>query len=246
MLIIVPTNRPERIPHVVRQWRAQVYGMAELCLCPAPGLAMCVPSGVTVLQPTDTIGAARNVGIDYARGRGHTWAVFWDDDNTYGPSYCMEVAQHAQAGDVEVLSKGIAFVRHDSGMCLYESPLHFYPGHSTSVKVDACVEFPDLSLAEDVEWSRRMIAKGARAKHLPPWGLVYDRRGPEGHAYDACEMEFLRAHGPARQIGQWPDAAVNGPFDVLSFPLRSASDEEVFQALERRAAKRLGVHRAHV
>jgi len=239
MIVIVPTKRSERIPHVVRQWRAQTYAAAELCLCPALDMVLSIPSGVTVLPPTFTIGEARNVGLAYARGRGHTWAVFWDDDNYYGPNYLAEIARESQ-GPWDVLSKGLTFVRHDSGLWLYSPPLRFFPGHSTSARVAACVDFPEWSLSEDVEWSRRMIAKGARSKHLPPWGLVYDRRTPEGHAYDAGETEFLRAHGPARGpcLAADDDTDTPGAWDM---PQISAEDEAVFQALERRAARRLGL-----
>jgi glycosyltransferase involved in cell wall biosynthesis len=244
MIVIVPTARSERIPHVVRQWRAQTYTAAELCICPAPDMAACIPSGVTVLQPTDTIGEARNEGLWYARARGHTWAVFWDDDNYYGPDYLAEVARESQDPAVDVLSKGLAFVRHDSGLWLYSPPLRFFPGHSTSVRVSAAAQFPALSLAEDVAWSQRMLTAGARVRPLSPWGLVYDRRDPDGHAYDASDVEFLRAHGPA--CGPFlaaDDSSTDtpGPWtrEVLGAP-KSASDEAVFRSLERRAALRLG------
>lgn len=244
MIIICPTNRPERIPHVVRQWRAQIYTAAELCICPAADMLLCVPSGVTVLRPGTTIGEQRNIGLEYARARGHEWAVLWDDDNYYGPGYCAEVAREAQGGAWDVLSKGLAFVRHDSGLWLYSAPLRFFPGCSTSVRVAKAADFPELSLAEDVEWSRRMIAAGARAKHLPPWGFVYDRRSPEGHAYDATEPEFLRAHGPARgplnHSDEWTDSPLEKA-DLWDLPRREAADEVVFRSLELRAAKRMGL-----
>jgi len=238
MIILVPTARAERIPHVVQQWRAQTYAAAELCICPAPDMVLCLPSGVTVLQPTAAIGEARNVGLAYARGRGHEWAVFWDDDNYYGPEYCLEVARESQ-GQVDVLSKGLGFVRHDDGLWLYSPPLRFYPGHSTSVRVSAAAEFPEWSLSEDVEWSRRMIARGARARHLPPAGLVYDRRAPAGHAYDASQALFLRAHGPASGPHPGTDQDTNSPH-ALKFPQPvSASDEAVFRSLETRSRLRL-------
>jgi glycosyltransferase involved in cell wall biosynthesis len=233
MIVIVPTNRTERIPHIVRQWRAQTYTAAELCICPAPDMIVPIPSGVTVLQPTSSIGEARNVGLSYARGRGHEWAVFWDDDNHHGRDYLAEVARE-MAGPWDVLSKGLAFVRHDSGLWLYSSRLKFFPGHSTSARVAACVEFPEWSLAEDVEWSKRMQARGARAKHLPPWGLVYTRTNPAEHAYCAEEVEFLRAHGPARRLGQIADTCADVPADWSGAELVGAKDADVFASLERR------------
>lgn len=241
IIVIVPVARLENVLAVYAQWEAQTFRGAELCFCPTPELQNFVVGSATVLEGTRTIGAARNAGIEYGRRRRHDWAVFWDDDNYHGPEYLEEVAREAPGWDV--LSKGIAFVRHDSGLWKYERPLGFYPGHSTSVRIAAAARFPDLSLAEDVEWSARMKATGARAKHLPPWGLVYDRRFPDGHAYDASEAEFLRAHGPAR--GPWglADSAVDAP-GSWGLPMTSAKDEAVFASMERRARLRLGGHHA--
>jgi glycosyltransferase involved in cell wall biosynthesis len=234
MIVVVPTNRPERAPAVYEQWRAQSYAGSELCFCPVRPFSC---GDATVMPGTPTIGAARNIGLKYARERGHEWAVFWDDDNYHGPDYLAEIAREASPS-VDVLSKGIAFVRHDSGLWLYQSPLMFFPGHSTSVRVSVAAQFPDLSLSEDEVWSHRMRERGARAKHLPPWGLVYDRRSPSGHAYAAAEAEFLRAHGPAR--GPFTGATndqVDDPSPwtrrVLGPPVH-ARDEDIFAAMRAR------------
>ncbi len=236
MIVIVPTTRPLQALSVLTQWRAQTYTAAELCFCPAPGMRLKC-EGATVLRGTSTIGAARNAGLDYARAQGHEWAVFWDDDNYHGPDYLAEVARE-MSGPWDVLSKGLAFVRHDSGLWKYECPLGFYPGHSTSVRVAAAERFPEWSLSEDVRWSQFMRAAGARAKHLPPWGLVYDRTSPWGHAYDAEEAEFLQAHGPARFVSaSAPDTIVDTPRAVLAEPTYARA-EAVFESLERRSKVR--------
>lgn len=237
MIIIVPISRPLQVMHVMTQWLSQTYSRAELCFCPAPGV-LDNPRirGVTVLPPTSTIGDARNTGLAYAKAQGHEWAVFWDDDNYYGPGYIAEIAR--EQTDFEILSKGLAFVRHDSGLWLYSSRLGFFPGHSTAVRVSVAATFPSQSLAEDVEWSKRMLANGSRAKHLPPWSLVYTRTNPWGHAYDADETEFLRAHGPARFVSaDAPDSIVDSPF-LCESALEYAKNENVFQSLERRSRLR--------
>jgi hypothetical protein len=231
ILVIVPIARPANADSVAKGFSNQTYKGAELAFAPSPGLRLDTPH--IVLPPTDNIGDARNVGLGFARVCGYDWAVFWDDDNYHGPDYLAEVVRHIEPG-IDVLSKGIAFVRKDSGLWLYHSPLKFFPGHSTSVRVDAAESYPPWSLSEDVEWSKRMLAKGAKARHLPPWGLVYDRRGPEGHAYKADETEFLRGHGPAEHLGNTPNEYVNSP-KVVKAPTLSASDEAVFLSLERRA-----------
>lgn len=228
MIVIVPTSRAERIGDVLAQFAAQTYSHAELCVCPAPGMARPAYFPGAWLAGTSSIGAARNLGLAYARNRGHDWAVFWDDDNYYGPDYLAEIArEHA---DADVLSKGIAFVSHPSGLWLYASRLRFFPGHSTAVRVSEAADFPNQSGEEDMVWSRAMLAcEGLRVKHLSPWGLVYNRAG-SGHAYDASEVEFLRAHGPARPCP--PSLCVDLPAPVV------ASDEAMFQALARRSKLR--------
>jgi glycosyltransferase involved in cell wall biosynthesis len=231
MIVIVPTNRSINALAIYSQWQAQTYTGSELCFCPAPDHYWSC-GDATILAGTSTIGAARNLGLEYARMRRHEWAVFWDDDNYHGPDYLAEIAREAKPS-VDVLSKGIAFVRHDSGLWLYQSPLGFFPGHSTSVRVSVAQQFPDLSLSEDEVWSYRMRSHGARAKHLPPWGLVYDRRSPSGHAYAAAEAEFLRAHGPARGPFAMPDDAVNEPRQWVG-PLVHARDEDIFAAMRAR------------
>jgi hypothetical protein len=240
MIVLLPTNRPERLGHVLTQWRAQTYTRAELVVCPSPGMVRPadLPDGVAWLAGVGNIGDARNLGLAYARMRGHEWAVFWDDDNHYGADYLAEVARN-QSG-VDVLSKGIAFVRHDSGLWKYERPLTFCPGHATATRVSAAADFPPWSLSEDVEWTRRMRARGAVVAQLPPWGLVYYRTGT-GHAYDASEVEFLRAHGPARSLGDLPDAfADQPPAEPYSWPTQiAAQDGAVFLSLERRARIRV-------
>ena len=232
MIVIVPIARLENVRRVRLRWAAQTRVGSELLFVPAPGIELPpLGDGDSVAEPAGTIGGARNVGLRHARDRGHGWAVFWDDDNYYGPDYLAEIEREREGHDV--LSKGLAFVQHDSGLWKYETPLRFFPGHSTAVRVAEALDFPEWSLSEDVEWSRRMLAKGATWKHLPPWGLVYYRENPEEHAYDASEAIFLRAHGPARYLGA--GLSVDSPFDTNGYRLRHAEDDAVFRDLEKRS-----------
>lgn len=235
MIIICPIARAENAPRVVTQWQEQTHP-CDLVFCPSPAawpelLALDTRNAV-IAHPRSTIGEARNEGLDVAARMGHGWALFWDDDNYHGPAYAREFHEAASPG-VDVLSKGLAFVRHDSGLWKYRAPLTFCPGHSTGVRVGAAARFPALSLAEDVAWSRAMA--GRRAGHLSPWGLVYDRRSPAGHAYDAAEAEFRAAHGAAHFIGpDVPDSIVDTPFPITS-PAEGVVPEALWRALERRS-----------
>lgn len=231
MLIVCPFSRPERLEHVLRMWERQ-YTRAELVLVAnerGNWARQAEEAGAVVLTRPASIGEARNIGLDYARGVGADWAVFWDDDNYYGGFYLREI-ERAITPEVDVLSLGIGFVRFEDGLYCFESGLSFCPGHSTAVRVSAAPRFPELSFGEDVEWSKGLDM--SRVRQLPPWHHVYDRTG-EGHAYPAPRELFIRAHGPARFVGDERDDFVDLPRDVSRFPLATVTDEEIVRGLER-------------
>jgi hypothetical protein len=100
------------------------------------------------------------------------------------------------------------------------------------MRVDTAPRFPEVSLGEDVAWSRELGLD--RVVKLPPWHMVYDRRSGH-HAFNDCQDEFLASFGPARFIGEELNSFVDTPSDVSGFPLHSADDERIFRALERHA-----------
>lgn len=211
---VVALGRRENFGRVVRQWAAQTIA-TELILVPKVAcflepwaVELFDLKSARMLEPVVTIGGARNAGKAEARRRGHAWVVQLDDDNYYGPRYVEQI--HAHRGEGDVLTQGIAFVRHEDGLAYYGNPVDFAPAHATAFRVGAEPDFPEVSLAEDVLWSKRLKHKPVL---LPPWHAVYERRG-RGHAYDAREAEFRFQFGPALEFGDVPDTFVDTPREL--------------------------------
>ncbi len=222
MMVIIPFSRPHRERVVLEQWHAQT-----------------IPHTLLILRGQGSAGAKRNLGMQIARDCGEEWVVFADDDNYYGPRYLEDFARVAPTCDVA--TRGMGFVRSPEGLWEFPRP-GFFPGHSTGVRLSIAPDMPDATGGEEVGWSRKLRAAGARVAWLPPWGLVYDRT-PRDHGYDASWAEFLRAAGPARGPFDVPDVDVNTPAvwkRIETTPQVTASDESIFQSLEARAARRLG------
>ncbi len=225
-LVVVPIARAENAERMIHAWAYQSR-VSVLMFAPAPGVEI-----ASSLRPTRTIGEARNAGIEYARRQGFEVVIFWDDDNHYGFEY---VGEFVRAFDLDpglaVAYKGLGFVRHDDGLWSYDDArTHFYPGHCSAVRVRDAVEFPAASYAEDVAWSRAMA--GRPSVRLSPWHLVYDRRRPASHAYNAEREVFLRQHGPARFLGDLADERVDRPFRIEA-PWQRVSDDDIFAAMRR-------------
>ena len=218
-MIIVPSKRPERWARVEAMARAQTVREPL----------------VFIGDDYTTIGAARNAGLD--RARQETFAYFWDDDNYYGPRY-IETMRAGFASGASVVSQGIAFVRFDDGLYLFDTRRagSFYPGHCTAVRVADAAPFPESSGWEDVEWSKRMQARGAAVAWAAPWHAVYDRRGTD-HVCGLSRVEFLRCFGGALKVsgpGVPRDCYVDVPREVIGTRV-TASDDEIFAALRMRA-----------
>jgi glycosyltransferase involved in cell wall biosynthesis len=231
-LIVCPFNRPHNLERVLNHWKRQLVSVPLVLVASQLGdwAARAEQAGATVLLGPPSIGGAKNVGLEHARAVGAEWVTFIDDDNYFGPMYLREVQRNAVEG-VDVITQGIAFVRFGEDLWLFSAPLTFCAGHCTSVRVAIAPAFPEVSLGEDVGWSRELGS--ARVLHLGPWHSVYDRTG-DGHAYDAPFAEFMRAFGPARYIGAVGDDFVDLPRSTSRFPIQTVSDEEVFEALEKR------------
>lgn len=232
MIVVVPSGRPERLGHVLAQWRAQTVDSELVLVTRERGwwTDAARAAGAISVYGEQSIGAARNAGLDVARERGHEWAAFWDDDDAYGPRYLEQAQEHA-APEYDALTQGIGFVRFPSGLRVFEKPLHFTPGHCTVARVSAAPRFPEASIGEDVAWGRQL--QWARVGRLPPWHMVYYRTAT-GHAYRVSEHELTKCHEPYRDLGDVPDSFAFDPRDLSEFPLRRLSEELVFRALEQR------------
>lgn len=194
-------------------------------------------AGVMVVTGQKTIGGAKNVGTMMARELGHEWVAIWDDDDYYGPRY-IETIQREICDLWDVLSWGIAFVRFDDGLYLFKTPLYFCPGHATAYRVSTAPVFPEVSLSEDVVWSRTIPKE--RMKHLPPWHLVYYRTSGD-HAFEAIKAEMLVSFAPndgALRIGDVPDEFVDVESDVSAYPVEKGDFEPIFQKIEAEARQR--------
>lgn len=179
-----------------------------------------------------TIGHARNMGIYYARKVNAEWIVQWDDDNYYGPGYVRGLIDHGEKADLEVVSAGLGFVRDGEELWHFPSAVGFYPGHSTAVRARSAHLFHPISLGEDVQWSLDAKRRWLRGGFVEPWGLVYDRTG-DGHAYNACNTEFLRSFGPAIPLGKRRNEFVDMRVPLPTGPLVRASNEAVFRMIEK-------------
>lgn len=218
--IIVPFTRPQNFPRLVSMWRKQTVTCTLVIVPNGPAAELAVPRlpglHAVPLRGAPSAGAARNLGVWYARK--HLlpeWIAFCDDDNDYAPQYLEGMFPEG----ADVTCRGLGRVRWDSGLWTYSGRLGFFPGHSTTVRASLCPPFPACTGGEEIPWSRTLVACGARVLWLPPDPLIYDRRG-ETHGYVTDEVTFLRAHGPAtHEDGH----------------RASATDEAVFQSLERRA-----------
>ena len=234
-LVAVPIARAENAVRVTALHAAQTVA-STLLFAPAPGVALTGPT----CKSTRTIGEARNVALEVARANDYDVVIFWDDDNYYGPAYVADTIEAFERDRPAVVYRGLGFVRHDDGLWQYDDTrTEFYPGHCTAVDPRQACEFPEASYAEDVAWSRRMQAHGRSAVRLGPWGLVYDRRAPAAHAYNAEREVFLRQHGPARFLGAAPDMIVDTPF-ASAAPWQCASDDDIFAAMRRTAGAACG------
>jgi len=236
MLIVVPFGRKHLLERLLTLWQRQTVKAPLVLVADEPGdwVARAEEAGAKVITGMKTIGAAKNAGTDLALSLGEEWVVIWDDDDYYGPRY-IETIQSEITSEVDVLSLGIAFVRFDDGLYLFTTPLYFCPGHSTAYRVSTAPRFPEISLSEDVVWSK--FIKAERAKHLPPWHLVYYRVTGQ-HAFKASQARVIQSFGEARRIGEVPDEFVDVESDVSGYPLVSPDYEAIFQEMEAEARKR--------
>lgn len=226
MMIVCPFKRADRIDAVLGQWRGQTLASSLVLIGSKHGswCELADDAGATV-EFADTIGDARNVGLDTARAVGEEWAVFWDDDDYHGPGQ-LEMIDRLSAHS-DVITAGIGFVRHAAGLYLYNSraPEYFY-GHSSAARVSVAPRFPSRSFGEEEAWSRDLIRAGARATLAPPWHLIYSRLGM-GHAYPASDAIFMHVHGPAIRIGDEPDSFVDTPRVIDGVPYRPTLAEVI-------------------
>jgi hypothetical protein len=236
MLIVCPFSRPQELDRVLAAWRAQTVPAGLLFGANERGAwaERAEEAGAVVLDGHRTIGAAKNAALRYARAQGEEWITIWDDDDYYGVRY-VEQASEQIDDDVDVLTQGIGFVRFEDGLFFFEKPIHFCPGHCTTMRVSASPDFEEVSLGEDVAWTRLMDWK--RIRQIPPWHSVYHRDG-SGHSFDARRDEFMKNFEPCRRIGDVPDSFVDTPCDLSPFPYEEVTEEMFYRSLEKRLLER--------
>lgn len=231
---MIPFNRPNQINHVLNMWKHQEVKVPLVLIANERDKwsEIAEEAGAIVILGQKSIGGARNRAVEYAKENDIEFVIFSDDDNYIGKKYVSQFIDNISE-DVDVLSQGIAFVRFDdNNLYLFNTPLHFAPGHCTAFRVSRSSMFPEVNISEDVIWSKRMKESGAVFKQLPPWHSIYNRQGDD-HAYKADKAIFMRSFGESKVIGQVPDSFVDKVCDVSGYQGITAKDEEIFQSLEK-------------
>lgn len=237
LLAAVALSRPERAAAVAETLRRQKARAQWLVVENGSAEGSFVGSA-TVVTSRMSAGAARNAALAYARARDFDWVSFFDDDDYYGPHYLAEIIDAANAGDADVLHKGVGFVRFDTGLWLFNSATAHVMANTLSVRVSRAPEFLEIAEPEEPAWTRAAIARGMRIRRLPPWHHVWNRSGnPARHVFKGGAAALRAAFGAAKIVGDKPDAYVDLEHptgDLQTAPQPSA--EELFADLERHAA----------
>lgn len=234
--VIVPTkNRPDVLCQALESVAAQAYREIEVVVVNDGGQVVDETVGAfrnrldihLVRLPTSQgASAARNAGIDIARGR---YLAFLDDDDLY-LSHHLESAVRvleSDAADVVYATSAVSGVRLTpreadgwAGTVAFDLPFsegllavtNYIPTSAVVCRAlpDAGARFdPGLRVQEDWDmWLRLLYDKGFRFAHLPAPGLIYHRISGADSATSAIlddvevHREFHRTY--QLMIDRWP------------------------------------------
>lgn len=221
LVAIVPTCRPKNWPRVLHMLRAQTRQLDAVVVV-ENGAAVGRTHGATVtLTSSPNVGAARQEGLAYVqRHYPGSFFAFFDDDDDYGPCYLREL--YASRKRATIVGKREVFYRlAASGVVivacpgLASRPVEYVHGPTMAGWTDDAEPFTECDgWGEDIDWQRRMRAKGAtvyatsglhfcgvRAKtcDLHTWSL------PDlviGRSFNV--QHVVRNFGPAVMAGRTP------------------------------------------
>jgi glycosyltransferase involved in cell wall biosynthesis/GT2 family glycosyltransferase len=202
---IMPTSdRPDWLPRAIQYFQTQDYAERELVIidASASNLASMIPDDPGIrhhrVAPGKSIGAMRNIACERARGE---IVIHWDDDDWYASDRIRAQVQPILDGRADITGlTDTTFFDLSSWSFWRCSPelhrrmfVHDVHGGTLAFRRSlfgpAC-RYPDRSLAEDAEFLKRAIQRGAKLQRLPGHGLfLYVRHTRNAWAF-ACGRHF--------------------------------------------------------
>ena len=211
---VVPTNRLHEIDNVLANVGRQQHDDLQLVLVlhgvdvDEPGLrGRAVDAGVSDLvllraEPSLTLGACMNLGLDAADGR---YIAKMDDDNHYGPHYLGDLLSAFDYTDAQIVGKwahyvwlrasGAVVLRHAAAEHTYERRIQ---GGSMLFDGDLVrqVRFSDIPRAVDSDILDRARADGAKVYSADRFNYVSIRGADHrAHTWTVADHTFMTATG---------------------------------------------------
>ncbi len=212
--VVLPTNRPGQLAHVLATVGAQVRDGVELVLVhhgfdldTAEVRAQAKDAGVTdlTLVAADaalTLGTCMNLGVDAASGE---IVTKMDDDNHYGVHYLLDLVRAFSWTDAVVIGKWAHYVHLEStGAVVLRFPEHeqryvdLVQGGTLTVRRDDArrLRFEDVPRAVDTTFLTKVRDAGGRVYAADRFNFVSVRRpDPSGHTWTISETDLLGKPG---------------------------------------------------
>ncbi len=216
--VILPTNRPDQVDHAIAQVALQIHRPLQLVLVlhgvPVDGVAeKARAAGIedVVVVPADpslTLGAALNLGIDAADG---AYLAKMDDDNLYGAHYLSDLAYTFDYTTAGIIGKGAHYCEmRTHGVTLLRFPhlehteAELIQGGTILADGDVMrrLRFSDLPRAVDSDLLRRALREKTGIYSADRFNFVSVRGEREAHTWKVDDAELMRHgrvafHGPA-------------------------------------------------
>lgn len=212
--VVLPTNRPGQLSHVLTEVGRQVRDDIELVLVhhgfdldEAEVRAQAKDAGITDLtlvaaDASLTLGACMNLGVDAASGEVVTKM---DDDNHYGAHYLLDLVRAFRWTDATVVGKWAHYMHlESSGAVVLRFPEqeHRYTdlvqgGTLTVRREDARrLRFEDVPRAVDTTFLTKVRDAGGKVYAADRFNFVSVRRpDPSGHTWTITETDLLGKPG---------------------------------------------------
>lgn len=212
--VVLPTNRPGQLEHVLRTVGSQVRDGVELVLVhhgfdvdAAEVRAQAKDLGVRHLTivPADaslTLGTCMNLGVDAASG---DVVTKMDDDNHYGPNYLLDLVRALRWTDATVIGKWAHYVHlESSGAVVLRFPdaeqryTDLVQGGTLTVRREDArtLRFEDVPRAVDTTFLTKVREAGGRVYAGDRFNFVSVRRpDPSGHTWTISETDLLGKPG---------------------------------------------------
>ncbi len=217
---VVPTNREHEIDNVLANVGRQQHDQTQLVLVlhgldlDEPGLrSRAAEAGVGELvivraDPTATLGACMNLGLDAADG---AYVAKMDDDNHYGANYLGDLLAAFDYTDAQIVGKwahyvwlrstGAVVLRHAASEHTYERRIQ---GGSMLFDGDLVrqVRFSDIPRAVDSDILDRAMADGATVYSADRFNYVSIRgTDRQAHTWTVADHTFMTASGQLTFFG---------------------------------------------